>query len=87
MIRMMKDTLVSLAAGAAIVLILFSLTATGVGFVANAFLAPGALAADVVGLGIHDIGGFVFYILGNLIVYAALSFLLIEGVRKTSASS
>jgi hypothetical protein len=79
-----KDILLSVAGGVILVLIFFSLTATGLGAVTYTLLKPGALIADLGGYGIHDIGGFVLYIAGNVVLYAALSLLVIRAVKAAS---
>jgi hypothetical protein len=79
-----KDILVSVAGGFVLVLILMSLTSTGLGAVAYALLKPGALIADLAGYGRDDIQGLVLYVGANIMLYAGLSLLVIRAVREWS---
>lgn len=65
----------SLALGIALVLLLLGASSKSLLLF---LLRPGALLADWVGYGAHDMGGIFLYVGGNIGFYAALSFALLS---------
>jgi hypothetical protein len=82
----LKDVVVSAAIGISLVLVLFSVIDTrAAGSLARVLLLPGAVTAGMVGLGAHDFGGFLLYIIGDVVFYSIapmLVFVLVEYQRR-----
>jgi hypothetical protein len=82
----LRDVVVSAAIGISLVLALFSIAETrAAGGLAHVLLLPGAVAADMVGLGAHDVGGLLLYVTGDIIFYTIapmLVFILLEYRRR-----
>jgi len=77
-----RPLLLSWAAGAVFVLILFGLTESGAASdFAQALLSPGLLVAGWAGYGSHDIETIFLAILGDSLFYGLLTFIALSLVR------
>lgn len=65
----LKRTLVSFVAAVVFVMLVFSVTETGLSAMASVLLWPGALVATAAGYGRDDLQGILLYILGNMAFY------------------
>jgi len=79
-----KPLFLSWGAGTAIVFVLFALGQTGVvPNLAQTLLSPGLLLAGLAGCGAHDIEAILLAMLGDSLLYSALSFFALSVVRPS----
>jgi len=76
-----KSLVLSLGIGIAFVLLLFSVSGGNNESLFFVLLRPGAFFAEWAGYGAHDMEGLLLYIVGNMVFYVVIVFLVLRLVR------